>query len=80
MAILDDIYQATLKGSYKDMADLIKKAVDDGAHPNDIVNKALFPAMIEVGDKFGAGKLYMPDMLLAAKTMQTAMESAKTTS
>jgi corrinoid protein of di/trimethylamine methyltransferase len=73
MAILDDIYQATIKGNYKDMEKLVKAAVDEGAHANDIVNKALSPAMIEVGDKFGTGELYMPDMLLSAKAMQTAM-------
>jgi len=73
MAILDDIYKATTEGNYKDMEELVKAAVDSGEHPNDIVNKALSPAMIEVGDKFGTGELYMPDMLLSAKAMQTAM-------
>ena len=53
MAILDDIYQATVKCSYKDMEELAKKAIDSGIHANDIVNKALSPTMIEVGDKFG---------------------------
>jgi 5-methyltetrahydrofolate--homocysteine methyltransferase len=77
MAVLDDIYNATLTGNYKDMDSLVKKAVDERVHPGNIINKALSPAMIEVGDKFGSGELYMPDMLLAAKTMQTAMEILK---
>ena len=77
MAIIDDIYKLTTDGNYKDMAALIEKAVEEKVHPNDIVNKALSPAMIEVGDKFGQGELYMPDMLLAAKAMQTAMEILK---
>jgi 5-methyltetrahydrofolate--homocysteine methyltransferase len=77
MPILDDIYSATAKGSYKDMEELVKKAVDQGEHPRTIVEKALSPAMIEVGDKFGEGKLYMPDMLLSAKAMQTAMTVLK---
>jgi 5-methyltetrahydrofolate--homocysteine methyltransferase len=77
MATLDDIYKLTIDGNYKDMAALIKRAVDEKVHPGDIVNKALSPAMIEVGDKFGSGELYMPDMLLAAKAMQTAMEIIK---
>ncbi len=77
MATIDDIYNLTIKGNYKDMAALVKKAVADKVHPGDIVNKALSPAMIEVGDKFGSGELYMPDMLLAAKAMQTAMEILK---
>ncbi|MCK5567123.1 MAG: B12-binding domain-containing protein, partial [Actinomycetia bacterium] len=77
MATLDDIYQATLKGNYKDISALVKEAVADGIAPHDIVNKSLSPAMIEVGDKFGSGELYMPDMLLAAKAMQTAMQDLK---
>ena len=77
MATLEDIYKLTISGNYKDMGELIKNAIDAKVHPNDIVNKALSPAMIEVGDKFGSGELYMPDMLLAAKAMQTAMEIIK---
>lgn len=77
MAILDDIYKATAEGNYKEISQLVKKAVDGGIAAHDIVNKALSPAMIEVGDKFGAGELYMPDMLLSAKAMQTAMAELK---
>ena len=77
MATLDDIYQATAKGNYKDIAALVKDAISSGIAPHNIVNDALSAAMIEVGDKFGSGELYMPDMLLAAKAMQTAMEEIK---
>ncbi|MCJ7473154.1 MAG: corrinoid protein [Actinobacteria bacterium] len=77
MAILDDIYQATATGNYKGIKALVKEAIDGGTAPHDIVNKSLSAAMIEVGDKFGSGELYMPDMLLAAKAMQTAMEEIK---
>jgi len=77
MAILDDIYEATVKGNYKDITALVQKAVDEGIKIDDIINNALSKAMIYVGDKFGEGELYMPDMLLAAKTMKTAMEVLK---
>jgi 5-methyltetrahydrofolate--homocysteine methyltransferase len=77
MAILDDIYNATFKGNYKDIGALVKEAVDDGTDVHDIVNKALSAAMLEVGDKFGSGELYMPDMLLSAKAMKEAMEVLK---
>ena len=77
MATIDDIYQATAKGNYKDIAALVKDAIAGGIAPHNIVNEALSAAMIEVGDKFGSGELYMPDMLLAAKAMQTAMEEIK---
>jgi len=77
MAILDDIYNATSKGNYKDITGLVQKALDSGAAIHDIVNKALSAAMIDVGDKFGEGVLYMPDMLLAAKAMKEAMKVLK---
>ena len=77
MAILDDIYSATLKGNYKDICILVKKALDEGVAIHDIVNKSLSAAMIEVGDKFGEGELYMPDMLLSAKAMKEAMKVLK---
>ena len=77
MSVLDDIYTATTSGDYKDMESLVEKAIESGEYANDIVNKSLSPAMIEVGDKFGTGELYMPDMLLAAKAMQTAMALLK---
>lgn len=73
MPSLNDIYQATIKGNYKEIADIVKGALEENAHPKNIINKVLSPAMIEVGDKFGSGELYMPDMLLSAKAMQTAM-------
>jgi 5-methyltetrahydrofolate--homocysteine methyltransferase len=77
MAILDDIYNATASGNYKDIIQLVAKAVEDKIPVHDIVNKALSKAMIDVGDKFGCGELYMPDMLLAAKAMKEAMNVLK---
>ena len=77
MAILDDIYNATSKGNYKDITGLVQKALDSEVAIHDIVNRSLSAAMIDVGDKFGEGVLYMPDMLLAAKAMKEAMKVLK---
>ncbi len=47
MTLLDDIYKATTNGSYEDIEELVKKAVEAGEHPNDIVNKALSSAVFD---------------------------------
>jgi len=73
MAILDDIYSTTVKGSYKEIEPLVEKALSENIKIEDIINNALAKAMIFVGDKFSTGELYMPDMLLSAKTMKAAM-------
>ncbi|MBU4293988.1 MAG: corrinoid protein [Actinobacteria bacterium] len=77
MAILDEIYDATASGNYKNVVLLVQKAIEEKIPVQDIINKSLSKAMIDVGDKFGSGELYMPDMLLAAKAMKEAMNILK---
>ena len=74
MSTLDDIYNETLKGNHKAIVALVKKAIKEGIPAHDMVNKALTVAMGEIGDRFSASKAFMPEMLLSAKTMKTAMK------
>jgi methanogenic corrinoid protein MtbC1 len=77
MPTLKDVYSAVAAGNYKDITGLVLKAIDEGISLDRIINESLSSAMIDVGDKFGSGELYMPDMLLAAKAMKTAMDVIK---
>jgi len=77
MSTLKDVYSAVAAGNYKDITGLVLKAIDEGISLDKIINESLSAAMIDVGDKFGSGELYMPDMLLAAKAMKTAMDVIK---
>jgi len=40
---------------------------------DEILEDALVPAMAKVGDKFSRGKIYVTQMLMAAKAMNSAM-------
>ena len=77
MSAIQNIYDATASGNYKDIVPLVQKAIEQKIELEDIINKALSRAMIDVGDGFGSGKLFMPDMLLAAKAMKEAMNYLK---
>lgn len=69
-------YPPDLKG--QDGADEIaRKALDEGIKPGDILEKALIPAMSIVGDKFSRKVIYVPQMLMAAKAMSSAMKHLK---
>jgi methanogenic corrinoid protein MtbC1 len=69
-------YPPALKG--QDGADeLAKKALDEGVTPDDILEKALIPAMALVGNKFSRKEIYVPQMLMAAKAMNSAMKHLK---
>lgn len=69
-------YPPNMRG--EDGADeLAKKALDNGAKPGDILEKALIPAMAIVGNRFSKKEIYVPQMLMAAKAMNSAMKHLK---
>lgn len=69
-------YPPDMKG--QDGADeLTKKALDQGIRPDEILEKSLIPAMEIVGDKFSRKQIYVPQMLMAAKAMNSAMKHLK---
>jgi len=57
--------------------ELTKQALDMGVSPDDILNKALIVAMDRVGEKFNQKKIFVPQMLIAAKAMNAAMDHLK---
>jgi 5-methyltetrahydrofolate--homocysteine methyltransferase len=69
-------FPADMKG--KDGSDeLTKQALDNGINPDDVLQKALVPAMERVGKKFSENKIFVPQMLMSAKAMSMAMEHLK---
>jgi methanogenic corrinoid protein MtbC1 len=50
-----------------------KLALEEGIRPDEILEKALVPAMANVGDKFSKKEIYVPQMLMSAKAMSAAM-------
>ncbi len=58
-------------------SELTVKALEAGASPQQILEGALIPAMNRVGKKFSENKIFVPQMLLAAKAMGAAMLQLK---
>ena len=56
--------------------ELAKRALEVGINPNEILD-SLIPAMAVVGNKFSRKEIYVPQMLMAAKAMSTAMVHLK---
>lgn len=57
--------------------ELAKTALEEGITPDQILENALIPAMARVGDKFNRKEIYVPQMLMAAKAMNSAMNHLK---
>jgi len=71
MSILQEISDALQKGKAKDVADLVKKALDGGQKAEDILNTGLLAGMDVVGTKFKNGEVYVPEVLIAARAMNS---------
>ena len=74
MTIFDDISSAVQRGKKKEVKPLVQQALDEGIDPNDILNQGLVPAMSIIGDKFSAGEVFVPEMLVAARAMAAGTE------
>lgn len=57
--------------------ELAKRALDEGVKPDEILENALIPAMSRIGDRFSRKEIYVPQMLMAAKAMNSAMVHLK---
>jgi len=69
-------YPPALKG--QDGADeLTRMALEEKIRPDEILEKALIPAMEAVGERFSRKEIYVPQMLMAARAMNGAMKHLK---
>jgi len=53
--------------------ELTARAIEEGIGPNDVLQKGLVVGMNTIGKKFSENKVFVPDVLMAAKAMQAAM-------
>lgn len=65
---------AVVRGKRADVERLVNEALEAGEQPVDIVEQKLVPGMGIVGDRFKRNEIFVPEMLIAARAMKTAME------
>ncbi len=68
------IYQAVINGAMADTSGLVQAAIDANIEANTILKEGLIAAMGEIGQKFEAGEVYVPEMLISAKSMKFGLE------
>lgn len=75
--ILDGLYDHTIDGESEPVVRLTNEGLAIGIDPLTILFDALIPALEEVGRLFEEGTYFVPEMLVAAKAMQSAMSIIK---
>jgi len=74
---VEDIFQAVLNYDMKGIADIVEAELNAGTEIGLMLNQGLIAPMDEVGRRFSEGDLFIPEMLRAAKTMQSGLEVLK---
>lgn len=77
MADLQALAQAIISGKKDQAESLTREALDQGMAPGEILNKGLVAGMNVVGQKFKANEFYVPEVLIAARAMKSAMAHLK---
>jgi 5-methyltetrahydrofolate--homocysteine methyltransferase len=70
---IEAIYKAVLEGEALATKDGVEAALKAGASPDQIMQHGLIAAMTEVGRLFESGEYFVPEMLIAARAMQSGL-------
>ena len=72
--ILQGLYDNTLIGNAPEVKDLTNQGLAEGMGPESLLYDALIPSLEEVGARFERGDFFVPEMLIAARAMQGALD------
>ena len=73
---LERIKEAVISGKRKTAVNLTRGALERGVDPKEIINNYLIPGLNAVGEEFEKKKIFVPEMMMAAKSMQACVALA----
>ena len=74
MSINDKLHDAIVFGEKDTVIKIVQQAVDNGEDIVSLLNETMIPALREVGDQFSRGEVFVPEMLVAARAMQSGVD------
>ncbi len=77
MSILNEISELLQKGKANVVKELCQKAIDEGLDAKTVLNDGLMHGMGIIGEKFKKNEVYVPEVLIAARAMNTGIEILK---
>lgn len=76
-AIFEEMSLLLQQGRAPVLKKKVQDALEEGHTPVEILDQALLPGMDVIGEKFKQNQVYIPEVLLAAKAMNGAMDVLK---
>ncbi|NQS91238.1 MAG: corrinoid protein [Chloroflexi bacterium] len=72
--ILELLYESVLGGNMAKAAEAAQQALDAKITPLKAIDEGMSPAIKEVGERFGRGEMFLPEMVSSADAMEAALE------
>jgi len=69
--------ELVIAGKGEELNGMVKQALDEGKGAKEIVESGLLPGMDVVGKRMKTGEMFIPEVLLSARTMQAALNILK---
>jgi 5-methyltetrahydrofolate--homocysteine methyltransferase len=73
-AILEELGQRVKEGDRVKAKELTQIALDEGTDFKEIMKGGLIRGMTAIGELFGKGEVYVPEVIMAARAMKESME------
>ncbi len=77
--ILEEAKQTIIDHDKEKAVQLTEKVISDGVDPLEIMNNGFIPGINEVGDLFGRGVLFLPELVQSADVMKTVTDMVNNT-
>jgi len=72
--IYESAIEAIVSGNAEEAAEVAKKGLDEGIDPIELLNNGFIPGINKVGDLFGSGRVFLPELIVSATAMERVTE------
>lgn len=77
MSEISPLTEALIQGNSEKLLPLVNEALDSGRQASEILNSDLIAGMEVIGKKMASGEMFIPEVLMAARAMNQAVELLK---
>ena len=72
--VIDEAKEMLVAQTKAKVIEITTKAIADGHNPMELLDEAFIPAITEVGELFGCGQMFFPELMGAADAMKAATD------
>jgi len=72
--IFETAIETIVTGDETAALEVARRGLGEGVDPLDLINKGFIPGINKVGDLFGSGRLFLPELVMSANAMERVTE------